>query len=54
MTIHLVIVVITWMWSARRISSDLIDDGQTVSHNATRDKAGNERANIFVANGVFK
>jgi len=32
----------------------LIDDGQTLSNNATREKLGNERANIFVANGVFK
>ena len=40
--------------SARRLSADFIDDGQTLSNNATREKLGNERANIFMANGVFK
>jgi hypothetical protein len=32
----------------------LMTTGQTVSNNATREKLGNERANIFVANRVFK
>ena len=31
-----------------------ICDGQTLINNATREKLGNERANIFVANRVFK
>ena len=37
-----------------RISLDFIDDGQALSNNATREKLGNERAELFVANGVFK
>ena len=40
--------------SAWRLSSDFIDDGQTMSNNATREKLGNERANICVKNAVFR
>ena len=32
----------------------LIDDGQTLNNNAAREKLSNERAELFMVNGVFK
>ena len=40
--------------SQARISLDFVDDGQTVSNNATGEKLGNGKSKLFVANGVFK
>ena len=39
---------------AKRLSADLICDGQTVSKNATREQKRWFGAKLFMANGVFK